>query len=274
MPMKKPMRRRRARKGRKMALKRAITNKNQNTFSTACRWNASIQVTPGPGGSGPQTFLYFTTSALDGVAQLAYTREHVVYSKLFDQYRITGVTMRFIPQFTQTMLVDQASVPTGLIGNFIYSSWDQDNAIPSSLQPIQTLRSTRKHDFRRKIARSFRYTYKDNSWLDTDTDYNSTRLSNWISKGLYGNFGVYAENLPYDPADPTNGVAGSIEVVYHVVYRGQRIVNVSQTEGGLVTLGNPEADVKPVSTLIVHSGLKDPADDNELDDVVPAPPST
>lgn len=263
---KKQMRRRVPRRAPKMALKRAITNKNQNTFSTSARWNASIQMTAGPGVSGPSTFLYFTTSALDGVAQLAFTREHVVYSKLFDQYRVTGVTMRFIPSVNMTTLSTSAVTSQG----FIYSSWDQDNAIPSSLQPIQTLRSTRKHDFRRKIARSFRYTYKDNSWLDTDTDYGSTRLSNWISKGLYGNFGLYAENLPYAATD----LAGSIEIVYHVVYRGQRIVNVSQTEEGLVTLGNPEADVKPVSTLIVHSGLKDLADDNELDDVVPAPPST
>lgn len=261
-------RRRVPRKGRKMALKRAVTNKNGNTFSTAARWNAVIASTPGPGSPGPESYVYFSASALQGTSAIKYTREHAVYSKLFDQFRITGVTMRFIPKVSMTTLTDEFTTTANQVTMF--SAWDQDGPLPSASAPIQTMRSCRKHDFRRKFSRTFRYTYKDNSWLDTGSDYESTQVSNWVSKGLYGNYGFYGENLPIDPGSPDNGVIGTIEVLYHVVYRGQRLVNISETEDGLIQLGNPDAPVKPQSALTVLSGFKPIDDDNELDDVVPA----
>lgn len=267
MPIRKRMPRRRFRKGaRKMALKRAITNKNQNTFSTACKWNAGITITPGPGGSGPTNYLYFTSSALTGTASLQYTREHVLFSKIYDQYRVTGVTMKFIPAFNVANIAD--ALEFGQESQVLYSSWDMDSALPSSSAAIQTLRSTRKHNIRRPFKRTFRYTYKDNSWLDTGSTYDvAPPVSNWVSKGLYGNFGFYGENLPYPTTEAIT--VGQIEVIYHVVYRGQRLVNVSQDESGQILLGNPEPTMKPTSDLVVTTTLKPLADDNECDLDVP-----
>lgn len=272
MPMKtKKMPRRRFQRRRKFGLKKALTNMNQNSFSTACRWEAGIGIVPGEGSVS--NYVYFSSSALQGVCAVKNTREFAVYSKLFDQFRITGVSLKFIPRASvqsvsevNAQIVATPSIPSTQIA---YSSWDQDSAIPSSVAAIQTMRSTRKHDMLKTWKRSFRYTYKDNSWLDTGLTYDVVPgVSNWVSKGLYGNFGFYGENLPFVPGDGAP-IIGQVEIIYHVVFRGQRLVNVSETEDGLVTLGNPEPTMKPLSTLDVQTKLKDVADDNECDLVVP-----
>lgn len=268
--MRKPVRRRapmRRRRGRKMALKRAITNKNQNTFSTACRWEAGVSAIS---GSGPvQNYVYGSGSALAGAYSLASTREYQVYSKIFDQFRVTGVTLKYIPR-ANVQSVSEVNVQSASSGfpttQVIYSSWDEDGAIPSSVGAIQTMRSTRKHSLLRTWKRSFRYTYKDNSWLDTDTQYDVTpALSNWKSKGLYGNFGFYGENVPFSPGAVGSPVVAQMEVIYHVVFRGQRLINVSLDESGQILLGNPEPEMKEQSGFEVHTVLKPLSDTNECD---------
>jgi len=254
------------RKGRKMLRKKAISNMNANTFSTACRWNAgTIAMT----GTGPvANYIYGSGSALSGVWSVKQTREFAVYSKIFDQYRVTGVTLRYYPR-GNVESISEANVQNASAGfpssQYIFSSFDIDSPLPSNINAIQTLRSTRKHNLLKSWTRSFRYTYKDNSWLDTDLSYDtSPPVSNWVAKGLYGNFGFYAENVPYAPGSGSPVVA-QVEVIYHVVFRGQRLVNVSQTEDGNITIGNPEPDMKPQSDFVVQSGLKPVDDVNECD---------
>lgn len=239
---------------------RAVANTNSNSFKTACKWNAVQTVSS---GVTVDNYIYFDTSALVGVANVATTREYSVYSKLFDQFRITGVTMKIVPRATTADVVLQASSPVDASNQFVYSAFDVDSSIPSNIQAIQTMRSVRKHSTLKPIVRTFKYKYGDNSWLDTATDYTSgLPLSNWLSKGLYAHFGIYGENLYVNAATPW----ATIEIIYHVVFRGQRLVNVSQTEDGLITLGNPEATMKEISPITSLSGLKPVADENELDD--------
>lgn len=265
MAMKKGMkktapRRQYRRKAGKARVGRAIANKNSNTFKTTCKWNATSTLT---GGVTVDNYVYIDACALQGVASVPQTREYSVYSKLFDQYRVTGVTLKVVPRATTSDVVLEASTPVDASNQFVYSAFDIDSPIPSSILAIQTMRSCRKHSTLKPIVRTFKYKYGDNSWLDTATDYGSgAPVSNWLSKGLYAHFGLYGENMYANTSTPW----ATIEILYHVVFRGQRLVNVSQDESGQIVLGNPEAEMKVPSSLTVLSGLKPLADSNELDD--------
>lgn len=260
-------RRKGGRRNAKKALKKRVSNMNANSFSTRAVWNAGLTLTAGNVGTPVLNYVYGSGSALQGVWSVQQTREYAVYSKLFDQFRVTGVTLRYIPRANVQSIneaVAQNQANLNAYNNTIYSSYDVDSAIPSSLQPIQTMRSTRKHSFMKKWSRSFRYTYKDNTWLDTDLDYSGTKLSNFLAKGLYANFGFYGENLAVSPANSPPTIA-QLEVIYHIVFRGQRLVNVSQDESGNIVLGTPEPDMKPLSEFTLLSGLKSNDDINECD---------
>lgn len=269
MPMKKGMkktapRRQYRRKGAKARIARAVKNVNANTFKTTCRWNADVGVTSGVTVSN---YVYFDASALQGYARIGLTREYAIYSKLFDQFRVTGVTMRVVPRSNTQDLIIASTTPVTENGSYVFSAFDVDSVIPSNLNAIQTMRSARKHSILKPFTRVFRYKYGDSSWLDTATDYSSgTPLSNWLAKGLYAHFGFYSENLNLRTDQPW----ATVEIQWHIVFRGQRLVNVSQDESGQIVLGNPEAEMKPLTEVSVLSGLKDIADSNELDDVPPA----
>lgn len=251
------------RRFQKTRLAKSVANTNSNTFKTTCKWNATSTLTS---GITVGNYVYIDSCALQGVAAVAQTREFSVYSKLFDQYRVTGVTMRIVPRASTSDVTLSASTPVDESNQFVYSAFDVDSPIPSSILAIQTMRSCRKHSTLKPIVRTFKYKYGDNSWLDTATDYSSgTPVSNWLSKGLYAHFGIYGENVYANMSTPW----ATIELLYHVVFRGQRLVNVSQDEAGQVLLGNPEAEMKPPSSLTILTGFKPLADSNELDDVPP-----
>lgn len=250
MPPKKSKQPRRQR-NRKMKLMKGarLANYNAQGYKTTATWVADIKSTP----NGLTNYVYFDACALEGVANVMKTNQHLLFRKIFDQYRVTGVTMKFIPRvttLTQEALVDPAITP-GYQGE-VFSCFDIDSPIPSNLVGIQAHRSTRRHKITSKITRSFRYRYPNGMWLDSSTDYQSATLTNVKQQGLYAHFGLYAEQWPVDSANEVPLPVGRVEITYHIVYRGQAVTNlgIDETKGAVVITENEQPQKTPSDVVV------------------------
>lgn len=232
-------------------------NYNNSQLKMDGKINGSLFVTQ---GVTVTNYSYFDVCALTGNTSALLTREYQVYSKLFDQFRITGVTLNIKPRMNVQTLTD-SYVPHPGDSQTVFSAFDVDSPIPSNLAAIQTMKSARKHSILKQFTRTFKYKYNDNSWLDTSGNY-STVLSNWLSKGLYAHFGLYGENMLFSSNTPWC----EFQLIYHFVFRGPKAMNVSKDDLGNIILGEPEPEMKPLSSIELTTVLKPISDDNEADD--------
>lgn len=264
----KPKAKRMGMKGKRSAGK-ARAKYNNNTFSTTCRWVADLYATT---GVTVDNYVSFDMTPLSGASAVYNTRDYTVWSKVFDQYRITSATVTFTSRanvFDIGSLASETVPYSEASTNYLFSAFDRDSAVPTNLQAIQTLRSCSKHNILKTFTRSYRFKYPNNTWIDTDS---STPKEIWKACGLEAHYGIYGENLPFPSAFllQSNPI-GSIQVVYHVVFRGQRLVNVGlDKENNQVVLGTPEPDMKVPSNVTVRSGMQNITTtplDNECDDV-------
>lgn len=245
---------------KKLAIGRAIANYNADTFKTTSTWIADVKTVSTDGGL--TNYLYFDACALTGFASLANSQQFFLYKKIFDQYRVTGVTMSWKPKITQLTGLDTTTVPelTPNFDNIIWSAFDQDSPVPSSEKNIQVNRSCRRHKFTSAFKRSFRYKYPNGTWLDTSTNYQADAQGNVNPAikmtGLYAHYGFYAQNIPAPMgAAPVN--VGQVQITYHLVFRGQSFNNVGyDPEVDVVVIGANEPPMRPLSDVTKHTTIQ------------------
>lgn len=239
----------------KKTSKKQITksNYNANTYKTTCHWIADVAPKQ---GLLLTNYLYFDACAHGTAAAIEKTAEHTLYRKIFDQYRITGVKMTWKPKVN---VASASEVAGGALNDFqgvVYSSYDVDSEIPSSIINLQTRRSTRQHRIFKAFSRTFKYKYPNGMWLDTNVDY-TTNPSTPRELGWLAHFGIYGEDLPELSGAITDKALGTVEITYSVVYRGQTITNAGyDADKDIVVLGNNEVPSKAQSDIVPHSGYQ------------------
>lgn len=186
------------------------------------------------------------------VAQLA---EHALHAKMYDEYCVKSVSVKFVPSIT----AGQDGMPMQ-VNPIMYSwiDWDGKTPVSDSVNVIEKLNaydSLRKTSIYKSVTRSFRP--KRSHYLDSNHSYSSAAEALRMD-GLEAVIGFYGQNLPVNAG--SNLQIGTYEITYDVAYRGKKPTAFSIDANGSVTVYETEA-YPPLATTTVTTL----ASDNDVD---------
>lgn len=246
-----------ARKARGLAL----ANYNAAQFHTKATWVADVRATPIV--DSLNNYVLFDNCAFGTASGIDKTNQHVLFKKIYDQFRIKAVKMKFYPRFNVSTVGDAAAADAQTqltqpqYTAEMWTVYDRDSKIPSNLIDIQAHPSARRHRIGRTLTRSFKYRYPNGNWIDTNQDYNTTPPNLFLKEqGLYAHQGFYAQNYPAI-MDESLPVVGRVEITYYVVYRGLVLTNIGiDAEKDIVVLSSNEVAQKDPSDVVPYTGVQ------------------
>lgn len=257
---------RRKAKGKKkgVAKKKALNTKINARLT--CATNSQMKIANAASPLTNYTLTYVTVlgdivGSYGGYQQFSFNQDYQSQSALYDEFCITGFTVKYNPVVNQVNLYDQQSLQTQDAQTkttpLIHTWFDRDgtpltNITGQSLcNKLGQFDSYRKYDCRKAWSRTV--TFSRRVWLDTS--FGGRPLSSGYDTvlqteaGLLGILGIYGENLPWGtiPATspPTYENYCNLEVKWHFLFRGKKALGITVDENGVVTMV-PETLYAPI----------------------------
>ena len=178
---------------------------------------------------------------------LLSTPEWALYRQMYDQCRVSSVTMKLIPRASMTeqsnliTLNDTSYLTAGK--NVYYTVEDRDGYAPGSIPVLKKYASVKVHRNDKVMSRTYRVKYDGpNSWFDCQNPSDLPEVQQAL--GLFGGMTVYGESFIERSGQILNSVWADLELTYQVSFRGKALVSIAVTEDGAVTLSQT-----PVGTL-------------------------
>lgn len=242
MPWKNAMKVSKWKKG-KARRRRAVTKPRQPRAATNRKVNVRVKLKKSivagvAGASLPSAgyYVYTAVSAINSdylnITQLA---EHSLHAKMYDEYCVKSVSVKFIPSIT----AGQDGMPMQ-VNPIMYSwiDWDGKTPVSDAFNAIEKLNaydSIRKTSIYKSVTRSFRP--KGTHYLDSNHTYSSSAEATRMD-GLDAVIGFYGQNLPVNAG--TNLQIGTFEITYDVAYRGKKPTAFTIDANGSVTIFEAE----------------------------------
>lgn len=177
---------------------------------------------------------------------LANVQDYRTQVAMYDEVKLTGFTVRYRPLTNTT---DGQFLDTGVAYDANIYTWiDRDGSTITSMsnnvpQKIQSYSSSKFYNFKRSWSRHVKCA--TTLWVDTLTmsnsgglDIGSANAQLFKAQGLASVIGIYCQNLPigkFTSITPATNI-GTLEVDWHVCFRGKKPVAFSTTEDGILTL--------------------------------------
>lgn len=246
--------RRRMRKPRKAKKARRAGKKSANTIvalRTSYRTTTNMRVQPmGDGTSGLfYSYLQFSPQNANS-ANIANHPEFMAQSKLYDEFKVTSVTVKFRPFITVQSYVNTLK-PTD---NLIYTVIDRDGgtivtAATNTVPALNTYDSCKSF----AITKPWKRSMKLKSWWTDCSAPNVTPGSNpniqpWINAGAIQTLHVYVENLFITNMSPV----GELIFEYNVQFRGKKPVAFSYEPNSGSVIITPLESFNSVA-LVAHN---------------------
>jgi len=164
---------------------------------------------------------------------------------LYDEVCITGFTVYIKPVITQMTAYDQNyALGPALqrhLETYVYTWIDRDaNSITASSTNVPAklgdYDSFKKHAFNKPIKRHVAVTP---TWFDCNVVAAAASiLGNQFltARGLLSQLGIYGENLPWSTITSDPEVWATVDVAYHLKFRGKKPVGFSVDADGVITL--------------------------------------
>jgi len=203
---------------------------------------------------------------------LANVQDYKTQMALYDEVKISGFTVRYRPlnnttdaQFLETDVAYDSN---------IYTWIDRDGSTITSMSSnvpakIQSYSSAKAYNFKRTWSRHVKCA--TSLWVDTTTmgslgGHDNTAAQLFKAQGLISVIGVYAQNLPlgkFTTITPAMNV-GTLEVDWHVCFRGRKPTAFGITEDGVLTLTPSDHFAPILATQPILNGFINDICGNEL----------
>jgi len=217
-----PRRYRKAKKA-KRARKGKVSANTKVDLSVAYRSVVNMRVQPMGDGSSGLFYSYYQFSPQNANStNVANHPEFAAQSKLYDEFKVSSVTVSFKPFMTVQSYVNTLK-PTD---NQMYLAVDRDGgtiltAATNTVQALQAYDSVKAH----AITKPWKRTLKLKSWWCDCTVPNlipgGGASQPWINSGAIQTLHVYVENLFITNMSPV----GEITYTYNVQFRGKKPVS-------------------------------------------------
>lgn len=160
--------------------------------------------------------------------------EFILYTKMYDQYRVNSVIVEVIPKANVLSQVEAQddNKQGGLNGDGMYHIvMDRNGLAPTTIPQLVKYPSYKKISLLKKSRTKYSVKYPVDFWLDTILAGSvNSYPANYRNMGLYGNIAIYAENLVEDWGEVINEPWASIVVTYNVVFQGKNQAQLSIME--------------------------------------------
>lgn len=199
--------------------KKSMARKNLDTHFLRIRNTSTL--TPVQGANTVNyIYQFYTLSTATGISDFVKNADWLLYSKLYDRFRINRMKVNFIPKANMMDFVNAQNNTITQIGDMVcHTALDRDGIAPSSVASLTRYASYKQYSILKPFSRSYAIKYPKNVWLDTTNPAASGDRVQDI--GLYGGLTVYAENLPEAFLDVFNDPVYQVEVTYDIVFAGK-----------------------------------------------------
>lgn len=201
--------------------------------------------------------------------------EFNLYRNLYDQFRVSSITLKLIPRATQTestqlaIQTETAAITQGK--GVYYSVEDRDGMAPSSLQSLKKYSSVKVHKFTARLSRTYPVKYAPNQWFDCQDPAGLQEVVR--SVGLNGGITVYGESFPEVKNQIVNSTWADSEITYNLVFRGKAMVQLTTQPNGDVLVSQTIAC--SMELPVVYAGAEDVCHQGAIDingDLIEPPP--
>lgn len=209
--------------------------RNMDTFYLKTKTLNTVGFTQGVAVSN---YLYWS-STLDptgtGAAYLT-NAEFVLYSKMYDKFRVNSVKVTVKPK-ANFLALDQAQNDTDftLSGDgLIHTCIDRDGLAPSSKSIVSRYPSYKAFSVLKPFSRTYVVKYPMGVWLDCQSP---ATFSMAKELGLTGGITLYAENILEDSGELFNEPWAEITVEHSIVFQGKTQSNLTAVYDGSNIIG-------------------------------------
>ena len=222
------------------------------------RLTADIVTAPTPGAASGVSANFFITPQHSQYFNVAQSQEFAVNSKLYDEFQVNSVTVKYRPTITDV----PASLLTASTTPLSYTFVDHDGYAPLTLatgipSKILTYDSCRVSRIDKGWTRTLRV--NKSWWQDTGFPVINPGAQNGAAQpyqnaGCVQVLGFYAERLPY----PVSTNIGGIEITFKVRFRGKKPTSLSYDPASGTVMITPLSSMGP---FLVPSNPPRPIDE-------------
>jgi len=211
-----------------------------------------------------------TASRFNGL--LSNVQDFQVHLKLYDEFRLTGFTIRYRPTYNMDSIA-LLQLNSTVWDTNIYTWVDRDGSYITSAatnvpDKIQSYDSCKMFDYKKAWSRHVKVAPR-NGWLDTrlgistgGIDNNLTANTLFKQQGYVQSLGIYAQNIPTEAVSATGNFCnlGMFQIDWHVQFRGKIPQNVTLNNDGSLTLVSIDkfAPIQPTQPAAVISDESGP----------------
>jgi len=212
----------------------------------------------GPAGSSVLTYTYNkyglgSTTAFN-IGQMG---EWQARSSLYDEFKITSVTLKYKPYYTEMTYNQQYSPLSAISTVDCYTAIDRDgfNAFSASLN-IPSLLAQYDSFQRKSMFKPWSRTLKSSLWMNTSRALYapSSAPQHLINAGYIQELMVYVANIPNITKDQA---WGQITIEYHVCFRGKKPVSLSYDALSGSTIVTPISSFANATDILEPTNLAD-----------------